>query len=204
VAWGRAYLNYLLVLAGLSRHVERPPRRFLELGGGFGVLGEIVLSRDPSASYVDLDIPPLVTVASYYLTELFGDRRVITALDVPAGEVSLEGRSAVLPSWRMPDVRGTFDVFVNSYSFQEMEPDVVANYARLVASLGVEWVVSLNSAAGKQRASAAGEFGALDPVTSASIVGFFESHGYAVEGRYRSPLLNSWGELVVLRRPRTT
>ena len=149
--WTRAYLNYLLCLAALSRHVDAPPRRFLEIGGGYGVLGEIVMSRDPDACYVDLDLPPLTTVASFYLRTLFGDR-VTIADDTIAetGPIELAG-SACLPNWRIGDVAGPFDVFVNSFSFQEMEPDVVEAYVREVAAKDVAYVVSLNSILGKGR-----------------------------------------------------
>lgn len=43
--FGRSYANYLLCLSALSRHVDTPPRSFLEIGGGFGVLGEILTQR---------------------------------------------------------------------------------------------------------------------------------------------------------------
>ncbi len=198
VRWGKPYLNYLLCLAALSRHVDRPPRHFLEIGGGFGVLGEIVMQRDEHARYVDLDIPPLLTVASYYLTTLFGDRVLIPD---PAGSGPLDlPASACLPNWRLPDVRGPFDVFVNSFSFQEMEPHVVDHYVGMVADIGVTYVVSLNSRRGKRRATASTEGGVLDPVTSDMIVEMFGGRGYTVCGRYGEPLVHSAGELVVLGR----
>jgi putative sugar O-methyltransferase len=193
VRWGKPYLNYLLCLAALSRHVDAPPRHFLEIGGGFGVLGEILLQRDERARYVNVDIPPLLTVASYYLTSLFGDR-VRTPQDQDATG------SACVPTWRLPEVRGPFDVFVNSFSFQEMEPHVVDHYTGMVADLGVPYVVSLNSRAGKRLATAGTEGGVLDPVTSDRIVEMFGSRGYRVCGRYGDPLIHSAGELVVLKR----
>jgi putative sugar O-methyltransferase len=200
IGWGRGYLNYLLCLSALSQHVEEVPRSFLEIGGGFGVLGEIVISRDSSANYVDLDIPPLHSVASYYLASLLGRENVVLSSDVPSsGELNLTGKNAVLPSWRMPDVRGSFDVFVNSFSFQEMEPDVVKNYLSLVANLNVKYIVSLNSFAGKPSA-ANHEIGVLDAVTNQRIVDWSTELGYSVSDRYRSPLLKSAGELVVLKR----
>lgn len=201
VRWGRPYLNYLLCLAALSRHVDTPPRSFLELGGGFGVLGEIVLARDPDATYVNCDIPPLLTVSSYYLTRLFGDERVLTyGEDVPSSGPVEVPASACLPNWRIGDLRGPFDVFVNSYSFQEMEPEVVEHYVDTVVGLGVSYVVSLNSREGKHVSTGEGDVGVLDPVTSARIVAMFERRGYRVSGRYNRPLVRGAGELVVLER----
>ena len=33
-----------------------------------------------------------------------------------------------LPNWRIEDLRGSIDLFVNFISFQEMEPHIVKNY----------------------------------------------------------------------------
>jgi len=202
-AWGRPYLNYLLCLAALSRHVDKEPTSFLEIGGGFGVLGEIVLARSDTARYVNVDIPPLVTVSSYYLTELFGHERVLTYDErVPStGPIDVPD-SACLPNWRLEDVSGPFDVFVNSYSFQEMEPPVVEHYVDAVCRMGVEYVVSLNSIAGKPKATDGDAVGVLDPVTSRLIIELFERRGYDLLGTYNRPLIVSAGEIAVLRRRR--
>jgi putative sugar O-methyltransferase len=201
--WTKPYLNYLLCLAALSRHVDRPPRSVLEIGGGFGVLGEILMRRSKAVRYVDLDIPPLLTVASYYLRELVGER--IDVYDDDWSGRAGPDRSAVLPSWRIDDVDGPFDLFVNCFSFQEMEPHVVANYVAKVAEKDVSYVVSLNSRKGKPKASE-GKIGVVDQVTSARIVEMFSAHGYELLGAYGPPYLRSAGELTVLRslrhRPR--
>lgn len=197
--WTKPYLNYLLCLSALSRHVVRPPVSFLEVGGGFGVLGELVMQRDAAVRYVNLDIPPLLTVSSYYLTTLFGRERVLAGDELPAAGPVAPQRSACLPNWRIDDLRGDFDVFVNSFSFQEMEPHVVERYIAAVAGLGVEYVVSLNSRDGKRRAVHGEEGGVLDPVTSQRIAETFQRHGYQVKGRYGKPLLRSAGEIVVLQ-----
>jgi len=203
--WTRPYLNYLLCLAALSRHVDAAPKAFLEIGGGYGVLGEILLSRDPRAKYVNLDIPPLLTVSSYYLKTLFGDRFSTYEGDLAkSGELKLD-TSAVLPNWRIKDVRGDFDVFVNAFSFQEMEPNVVEHYIDAVAAVGVEHVVSLNSRNGKPKAAERGDRhwgGVIDQVTSQMIVDLFGARGYEVRGRYGTPLISSAGELVVLSKTR--
>ena len=197
--WTRPYLNYALCMAALSMHVDAPPKRFLEIGGGFGVLGEFLLSRDPDAVYVNVDIPPLLTVASWYLRELFGDRVAVYDDRVaPTGPLDLTG-SAVMPNYRLPDLTGEFDVFVNSFSFQEMEPDVVENYVDLVVARGVRWVVSLNSRLGKPLHTDE-PVGVIDPVTSARIIEMFERRGFELMGAYNSPLIHSAGQLAVLRR----
>jgi putative sugar O-methyltransferase len=200
IGWTRPYLNYLLCLAALSRHVDAPPKAFVEIGGGYGVLGEIVMSRDPEARYVNLDLPPLITVSAFYLDALFGDRMVAYDDAIPdTGPLDLSA-SASLPNWRMPDLGGSFDVFVNSFSFQEMEPDVVEQYAAQVAAKDVAYVVSMNSRAGKHVAADGNEIGVIEPVTSGRIVEMFQAHGYGLLGRYGDPLIQSSGELVVLRR----
>jgi putative sugar O-methyltransferase len=196
----RPYLNYLLCLAALSRYLDAPPRSFLEIGGGYGVLGEILMSRDPDARYVNLDIPPLLTVSSYYLDALFDGR--ITVYDdsiADSGPIVSPG-SACLPNWRIADVAGDFDVFVNAYSFQEMEPEVVEHYVSLIAARNVPYVLSLNSKLGKPKAADGAEIGVIDPVTSDRIVAMFVERGYELVGTHGDPLIQSAAELAILRR----
>lgn len=202
LGFGRAYLNYLQVLAALSRHVDEPPRSFLELGGGFGVLGEILLQRDRSTRYLDLDIPPLLTVASWYLSNRFPYRELtVYGEDVPAtGPLEVPG-SGVLPNYRIGDVTADYEVFVNTFSFQEMEPEVVRNYIDQVCRRGIRYAVSLNSRAGKRRAKGEGDrFAALEPVRSEDIVRWFGEQGFEVVGDYGAPMVRSAGRLVVMRR----
>lgn len=199
--YGRAYLNYLLCLAALSRHVDAPPKSFLEIGGGYGSLGEIVLAHDPDARYVDLDIPPLLTVASWYLHHLFPERSLSFLDDVPASGPFTVGGSAVLPNYRIEDLQDEFDVFVNTFSFQEMEPDVVQRYIDQVCAKGVKYVVSLNSLHGKRKAAAEGDtWAALDPVRTTDIVRWFSERGFELVGEYTNPMVRSAAKLVVLER----
>ena len=200
VGWGRPCLNYLLCLAALSQQVEVEPTSFLEIGGGFGTLGEIVMPRNGAARYVNVDFPPLLTVAAYYLVELFGQDRVMLPTEAPEhGPIKVAG-SACLPSWRLPDVVGPFDVFMNSFSFQEMEPDVVDHYINVVAALGVRYAVSYNSVHGKPKKVEGHEGGVLDPMTSSRIIDMFERRGYHLLRTYRDPLVVSAAEIAVLER----
>lgn len=184
--FGRPLLNYLLCLAALSNHVEAPPKTVLEIGGGFGVLGEIMLKSDPEAHYLDVDIPPLTVVADYYLSNVFPG----------------EDRAKSIPSWEFPDVKGPFDLFVNSYSFQEMEPHVVANYISMVAANECRYILSLNTTEGKRVLDPdnPGSGGVNEPVTTAFIESEFAAAGYRTVYKSANTVLKSSASLMIMER----
>lgn len=106
----------------------------------------------------------------------------------------------MLPNYRIEDLDSEFEVFVNSFSFQEMEPDVVDHYIDQVCRKGIKYAVSLNSRLGKPRAKKAGDWGALDPITSARIIEMFAARGLELVGQYDAPIVRSAGQLNVFRR----
>lgn len=175
-------LRYLRMLALLEQTVDAERvRNVLEIGGGFGTLGEILLSGDPDAFYVDVDIPPVAYVSSYYLAQVFGADKVATydhtrTLEhIDLDELRAQGyRAAVLCAWQLPRLRGRFELFVNSVSFQEMEPRVVENYAKLVQNLVVDYLLLRNSIAGKTVAQAAGDIGVAQPIVREDYPRFFD------------------------------
>lgn len=206
-SFGKSYLTYLLCLSALSNHLDFEPKSFIEIGGGFGALGEIVLKQNKNSFYMNVDIPPLVVISSYYLKTLFGDGSVLsyddsknkTNIEFDSAQGALRG--GCVPSWEIEKISGPFDVFFNSYSFQEMEPNVVKNYIKEISRIGVKYIASLNSVNGKPKSDNAidSSVGVIEQVTSEMIISEFETHGYELCGRYRRPLFISEGELVILR-----
>lgn len=199
--FGRPFLNYALIMAALSRHLDRPIKSAIEIGAGFGVLGELLMHADPTVQYVDLDIPPLSVIAHYYLSTVFPKAKFLSNLDLASrGTLELgEGQpSACLSSWHLPQLTGTTDLFVNSFSFQEMEPHVVQNYAAQVARLGARYVVSLNSRAGKPLA-ANSKVGVEQQVKSDFIRKTFEKLGYTTLLRGGRPMAPPQAELLILK-----
>ena len=152
--FSRSSLNYLRGLVMLKRAVpDLDVSTVLEIGGGFGTLGEILLGRNEGLRYIDVDIPPVAAVATHYLRAALGGSRV---LDYAATRVQekieieeIDRPATVLCSWQLPKLTGTVDLFVNFISFQEMEPEVVENYANLVTDLGTRWLLLRNSPTGK-------------------------------------------------------
>lgn len=186
--YSRSFLNYLRGLAFLKKHADLTgARRVLEIGGGYGTLAEILATTSDGLCVIDVDIPPVAAVASHYLREVLGDDAVLTyetcreddTLDVD--EIVSRYRAAVLCPWQLPRLRGSVDLFVNFISFQEMEPDVVANYARLVNGLEPRWVLLRNKPEGKPLLGDDGEPGVRRPTTTDAMAGMFD--GFELRAR---------------------
>lgn len=152
--YSRSALNYLLGLSFLKKHTDLSNiKSVLEIGGGFGTLGEIINQVMPEAKYIDIDIPPTLCCATYYLQEMVGEDRVSRAEDVEnLEEIHIDrlNQVSVLPSWKIEQLEGKIDLFVNFISFQEMEPDIVTNYLNQVTRLNADWIMLRNMREGKQ------------------------------------------------------
>jgi putative sugar O-methyltransferase len=154
--FSRSSLNYLLGLALLKKHIgNNSLRTVMEIGAGFGVLGEILASSAIEGSrYIDIDIPPTSCVAEYYLSEVLGAENVATysqTCDRAEIEIASLPQASVLCSWQIEQLRGEVDLFVNFISFQEMEPHIVANYLSHVTRLKASWILLRNLREGKQK-----------------------------------------------------
>jgi hypothetical protein len=160
-----------LGLAMLKKHLDGDvPRTVMEIGGGFGTLGEILSSAGiKGLRYIDIDIPPMSFVAQRYLSEVLGKDHVATyaqTLDQSAIDVSLLPQTSVLCSWQVERVQGNVDLFVNFISFQEMEPHIVKNYLRHVARLGTRWILLRNLREGQIVWKDSSSFGVDTPILS--------------------------------------
>jgi len=206
--YSRSSLNYLLGLSLLKRHADLSQiKTVLEIGGGFGTLGEI-LGKAPrkGIKYIDVDIPPTQFAAEHYLRTNFGSDRVASFEDFDKKErveVSSLPDFSVMCSWQLPKIAGEIDLFVNFISFQEMEPHVVKNYVDLVSRLSPKWILLRNMREGKQRSSSTGP-GVDEPVLSEDYLRMFSSYtlctrnvfpfGYRTVDGFNS-------ELMLLKRP---
>jgi putative sugar O-methyltransferase len=152
--FSRSSLNYLLGLTMLKRHLNgEAPSKVLEIGGGFGTLGEILASSNvPGFKYIDIDIPPTSFVAQKYLMENFGQKNVLTyaqTKDLKLIKIDELPKFSVLCSWQIEKLVGNVDLFVNFISFQEMEPHIVRNYLGNVDRFCPRWVLLRNMKEGK-------------------------------------------------------
>jgi putative sugar O-methyltransferase len=181
-AHSKASLNYLRGLAFLQRvpgYAKNPATSFLEIGGGFGSLGEILLQSGTENRYVDIDIPPVLSSATYYLKTLFGADNIASYGDTKGQQrINLDTllktkRAATLPTWQLESLQGGVDCFVNFVSFQEMEPHVVQNYISKVQPLTRKYVVLRNSTYGKRLATSADGIGVQQATTLDMMINWF-------------------------------
>lgn len=163
----RSLLYYLHGLVFLKQQVgDAGIRTVLEIGGGFGTMGEILHQAGDQYAYLNVDIAPTAAVSSYYLASQPGLRlidyletRHADVIDVPS-----PGSQMVICPWQLPRVRGQVDLLWNSISFQEMEPHVVQFYLAEANRLGARWVLLRNLREGKQARRDGHTVGVDEPV----------------------------------------
>ena len=164
----RSSLNYLMGLACLGKFVDlRTINSVLEIGGGYGTLGEILYQLwNHDSKYLNLDIPPICNVAEYYLSSISDDFFGIQQLDpIRTLQIDELKRTNVAPNWKIEALVGEIDLFVNMISFQEMERPIVENYLQKVQKLRPKYILLRHIREGKQKRTAANPVGVTEPTT---------------------------------------
>ncbi|MCB5189977.1 putative sugar O-methyltransferase [Methylobacillus arboreus] len=201
--YSRSALNYILGLALLKRHLVDVPKTVLEIGGGFGTLGEVLTySGIQGIRYIDIDIPPTSYIAQYYLAEVLGKKNVATYAQLKAEqtiEIDALPTASVLASWQIEKLQGKVDLFVNFISFQEMEPEIVSNYLQQVVRLQTTWILLRNMREGKQVRKKPDDIGVDIPIKSEDYLSMLPGYelvernvfpyGYRTVDGYHSELL---------------
>ena len=181
--YSRSSLNYLLGLIFLKKASlgDKLPV-ILEIGGGFGTLGEIIgkTSIYPF-KYINLDLPPMFLISEEYLKRCFKSKFNFFDHYNYKGErlkISSLPDFSFLPNWRIEDLDGEIDLFVNFLSFQEMEPDIVKNYAANISRLNPKYILMRNLREGKQLKKD-GSIGVKKPIRTQDYLKFFENFEFA-------------------------
>lgn len=111
-----------------------PDRRsfsVLEIGAGYGHVAEQLLRRLPVQRYVVCDLPQNLFLTAFYLQANFPEKRARFLRDgASEGLESNGGLEFVVPRL-LAALEGSFDLILNSYSFQEMTLASVQEYFAL-------------------------------------------------------------------------
>jgi putative sugar O-methyltransferase len=177
-SYSRTMLNYMTGLVFLKQNIKDTSmiQNVLEIGGGFGSMGEILLSdAEVNYNYVNVDIPPTLYAASWYLKKLYREKYLNCLAFKPGDSISfdkMDGNACVAPTWQLPDITGRVDLFINFHSFQEMEPDVVVGYIEHIQRLKAKYVLTRNIREGKNPKRV------VKPIKSEDYDQFFVEHDY--------------------------
>ena len=163
-----SFLQYYLQYLYMSRFIDfNEVKVFVDLGCGMSRVSEIIHRLHPDVSIFLFDIVPTLYCTEYMMRETFpcdvvGYMETKDYVDLNHVEA---GKIHVLPNWKFPLVRllSSIDVFMNSGSFQEMEPDVVRNYLSFI-NRRAEWVYLRAAMSGSEKAERRGDFGSINPV----------------------------------------
>jgi putative sugar O-methyltransferase len=136
VKQGRHYtpaaFYYYLRYAYCCRHTSFADGLLIaELGSGSGKQIEVIKKLHPDTRFFLFDIPPQLYVCEQYLKAVFPGQVVSYRETREWSQLALpkQGQICILPNWKFPKLASSgCGLFWNAASFQEMEPDVVANY----------------------------------------------------------------------------
>jgi putative sugar O-methyltransferase len=145
--WSWVQLNCASLLGDALKRIDLDGiNTVVELGGGLGRTVLMLAKLRPEATIICFDIMPQVYVANQYLKMVMPDRVLPIdkgiAVSLRGGDLSaVKGKILVLPAWKMPEFQNVaIDLFWNAASFQEMEPEVVRNYLKLVKRMTPHWI----------------------------------------------------------------
>ena len=155
----------------------------MEIGGGFGTLGEILLGDERNEIfYINLDIPPVAFVSTYYLQNVFTNKKIADyenlrnreILDISTLKSEFDAINTC--SWQIEKLEGKIDLFVNFISFQEMEPEVVNNYCKHIRKLNPEFILLRNIEEGKKKKDENTIYGVEKPILADDYDAFFPEY----------------------------
>jgi putative sugar O-methyltransferase len=169
---GRSYtrqtIQYYLQYAYISRFVDfESLETVAELGSGMGRQTEIFSKLHPNVTYLLFDLPPQIYVAEQYLKAVFPDRVVSyrQTRDWTSIDALKPGQIVILGNHQFPLVaKRPIDLFWNSASFHEMEPDIVRHYLGFVDAT-TRWVYLSENLKGGVKAKQEGNLGILNVTT---------------------------------------
>lgn len=152
-SYSASSLNYLTGLLFLKKYINSfNNKTFLEIGGGFGTVGEILDNlKVKNFKYINLDLPPLNMISQFYL-ENACKKKVSAHFDFikrKSINISRLNKLSCFPNFDVDRLKGKIDIFINFISFQEMEHNVVKNYLKKIFKLKPKFILLRNLREGK-------------------------------------------------------
>lgn len=124
-----SFLNQIYA-QNLSNYLTNKNNKIIELGGGYGKFAYYILKNIENFTYIDFDIPETLTLASYYLSKSFPDKKNFFYGEKEFDkEVERENDLIFLPPWEIEKlIDDSADLAINKNSLGEMDPETANNY----------------------------------------------------------------------------
>lgn len=108
-----------------------------EIGGGFGGMAYYLLRDRPGLTYLDLDVPERVALASYYLLKAFPNLRSLLYGEGDLTERALsENHIVLMPSLSLPALpRGSVDAAFTSHGMSKVPVGATAEYLKQIEQM---------------------------------------------------------------------
>jgi hypothetical protein len=125
-------INLLLEFGAFKRLRELQNPIILEIGAGYGGLAYFVKQIVPNATYVIVDLPRSLLFSGCYLSVTLSPDCSVEVFD-ETSDCSARAVWLVVNRFltRLKNLR--IDLAINTLSFAEMSPEIVANYASFIA-----------------------------------------------------------------------
>lgn len=137
-----AFAMYLSRLADFYTNV--PPKEvtaILEIGPGLGLSSLAHMTLNPHLRVIaNVDIVPVLYLSTQFLRSVDGIdlvdyREMRDHVSIAIEPVESGVRLYQMAPWQLPKLEGQIDYFFNSFSFQEMEEEIVRNYVQEIFRL---------------------------------------------------------------------
>lgn len=163
-----SFLRYYHHLQWVRQFVDfTAVRSVLELGCGYGGQIEVIRKLYPNIRLIVCDIPPQLYISEQYLKAVFPGEVTGYLETSRAEKIDWSNADAkpitIIPTWKLKNLVTPVDLFWSSATFQEMEPEVVENYLKIIQQLTRSFIYLLQIPTGKKKVQESGKLGVLEP-----------------------------------------
>ena len=102
----------------------------IDLGGGYGKFAYYCLRNLKKYTFIDFDIPETLTLATYYLSKSFPEKKVFLYGDEKLNNINIKDYDLIfLPPWEIEKIRNdSVELVINRNSLGEMDQAAAKNY----------------------------------------------------------------------------
>ena len=130
------FIHFQNIIQKINK-IEQPV--IVEIGAGYGGIASKVKKSLDNAKYIIFDLPEVNAVQSYYLTNVFPDKKILGYDDyLKSKDIMKESFDfLILPGWEIDKLKpNSVDAFINMRSMMEMDYNIIEFYMNAIQKSG--------------------------------------------------------------------